>query len=203
LGKEGLKITVGPSNILMRPQVFATDSKVRYVLSGTVDNVNKSSSTFDLDTGRIFPAAYNKVSTYWSFRESGDPFRSVPVDNNAFAIAAFDNGATVSAIGTFSVGGLFLADDVTITFPVTQVGTVDSGTISSGWVDDTFSLALLNDNLVIPQPSRVSARYDDNTTLSPLLNSDAAIVKGAVVTARGYAIAEGGGTEAFWISVVP
>jgi len=203
LGKEGLKITVGPTNILMRPQVFATDSVVRYILSGKVDNVNKSSSTFDLDAGQIFHAAYNNVSTHWSFRESEDPFRSVPIDNNAFAIAAFDNEAKVSTIGTFSTGGLFLADDVTITFPVNKVGTVDSGDISNGWmVNDTFSLALPDNNLVNPKPSRVSARYD-NTSLSPLINRDAAIVKGAVVTARGYAIAGGGGTEAFWISVGP
>jgi len=205
LGKDGLKITVGPNKILMRPQVFATVSTVRYVLTGAVDNVNKTASTFDLETeaGRIFRVAYDNDSTTWSFRESGDAPRAIAVDNQ-FAIAALDNGATVSAIGVFIAGGLFLADDITITFPVNRTGTVASGTPASGWIDvnDTFVLDLSIDNVVIPRPSRATARYDDNTTLLPLDIGQAAIVKGAVVTARGYAVT-GVGMEAFWISVAP
>jgi len=134
--------------------------------------------------------------------ESGEAPRAIAVDNQ-FAIAALDNGATVSAIGVFSAGGLFLADDITITFPVNRTGTVVSGTLLSGWVDDTFVLDDLPiDNVVIPKPSRATARYDDNTALLPLAIGQAAIVKGAVVTARGYAVA-GVGMEAFWISVAP
>jgi Domain of unknown function (DUF4382) len=204
LGKDGLKITMGPNNILMRPQVFATVETVRFVLTGTVDNVDKAASTFDLLTGavRFFHVAYNNLSTSWSFRESGATPRTVAIDNHAFAIAALNDGATVSAIGTFSAGGLFLADDITITFPVTRTGTVVSGTASSGWLaDNTFVLGLPADNVVVPKPSRASARYDNNADLSLLAIGQAAIVQGAVVTARGYAVQ--GGTEAYWISVGP
>jgi hypothetical protein len=206
-GKEGLKITAGPNNILMRPQVFASASTVRYMLIGTADNVDKTSSTFDLATegGRIFQVAYDPAATNWSFRESGESPRAVAIDNDAFAIAAFNDNAIVSAIGSFSPGGLFLADDVTITFPVTRAGTVASGTPASGWLaGDTFVLDLSNDNVVIPMPSRETARYDDNTTLSPLAIGQAAIVQGAVVTARGYDVpGVPGGTEAYWVSVGP
>lgn len=203
LGKNGLKITAGPNNILMRPQVFATVSQIRYVLTGTVDNVDKVESTFDLtvDDGRIFDVAYNPSDTTWSFRESGTNPRTVAIDNQAFAIAALNDGATASVIGAFSVG-VFLADDITITFPVPQTGTVASGTPASGWLDnDTFVLALPTDNVVIPMPSRFGARYDNNADLSLLAIGQAAIVQGAVVTARGYAVA--GGTAAYWISVGP
>jgi hypothetical protein len=81
LGKEGLKITVGPNNILMRPQVFATVSTIRYVLTGAVDNVDKSASTSDLVTedGRIFHIAYFTDNTTWSFRESGASPRAVAI----------------------------------------------------------------------------------------------------------------------------
>jgi hypothetical protein len=188
----------------MRPQVFATVETVRFVLTGTVDNVDKAASTFDLLTGavRFFHVAYNNLSTSWSFRESGATPRTVAIDNHAFAIAALNDGATVSAIGTFSAGGLFLADDITITFPVTRTGTVVSGTASSGWLaDNTFVLGLPADNVVVPKPSRASARYDNNADLSLLAIGQAAIVQGAVVTARGYAVQ--GGTEAYWISVGP
>ena len=210
LGKDGLKITVGPNNILMRPQVFATVEKVRFVLTGTVDNVDKVSSTFDLATddlatesGRIFHIIYNNLLTTWSFLESGDAPRAVAIDNQAFAIAALNDGATASVIGTFSTGGPFLADIITITFPVTRTGTVASGTAASGWLaDNTFVLALSVDNVVIPKPSRNSARYDNNANLSPLAIGQAAIVQGAVVTARGYAPVPGR-TEAYWISVGP
>ena len=204
LGKDGLKITVGPNKILMRPQVFATVETVRFVLTGTVDNVDKGASTFDLitDVGRFFHVAYNNLSTSWSFRESGATPRAVAIDNHAFAIAALNDNATVSVIGTFSAGGLFLADDITITFPVTRRGTVVSGTASSGWLaDNTFVLGLPADNVVIPKPSRNGARYDNNADLSLLAIGQAAIVQGAVVTARGYAVP--GGTEAYWISVGP
>lgn len=204
LGKRGLKITVGPNNILMRPQVFATVSVVRFVLTGTVDNVDKASSTFDLatDAGRVFHIAYDNLSTRWAFQESGATPRAVAIDNQAFAIAALNDGATVAAIGAFSTGGLFQADDVTITFPVTRTGTVVSGTAASGWLaDNTFVLGVPIDNVVTPKPSRESARYDNNADLSLLSIGQAAIVNGAVVTARGYAVP--GGTEAYWISVGP
>lgn len=203
LGKDGLKITVNPNKILMRPQVFATVSAVRYVLTGTVDNTDKAASTFDLATdGRSFPVAYDPLATTWSFRESGPNPRTVAIDNQAFAIAALNDNATVSAIGVFSAGGLFLADDITITFPVTRTGTVASGTPANGWLaNDTFVLALLVDNVVIPKPSRATARYDNNADLSLLAIGQAAIVQGAVVTARGYPVP--GGTEAYWISVGP
>jgi hypothetical protein len=205
LGKSGLKITAGPNKILMRPQVFATVSTVRFVLTGVADNVNRPASTFDLvtETGRIFHVAYDNSSTTWSFNDPGEPPRSIPIDNQAFAIEALNNGATVDAIGEFSAGGLFLADDVTITFPAGSTGTVDSGTAASGWLgNDTFLLHLAVDNVVVPKPSRAGARYDDNTSLTVLPSGDAAIVKGAVVTARGYAV-PGVGVEAYWISVAP
>lgn len=202
LGKDGLKITVNPNKILMRPQVFATVSAVRYILTGIVDNTDKGASTFDLlaTDGRSFPVAYDPLETTWSFRESGENPRTVAIDNQAFAIAALNDGATVSAIGEFDAGGLFHADDITITFPATVTGTVASGTPASGWLgNDTFVLALPVDNVVFPMPTRFTARYDNNANL--LLLSQAAIVQGAAVTARGYAVA--GGTEAYWISVGP
>lgn len=203
LSTRGLKITAGPDKILMRPQVFATVSAFRYMLAGTVDNVDKAASAFDLASkgGPIFHVAYDNLATTWSFRESGDAPRAAAIDNQSFAIAALNNGATASAIGAFTAGDLFRADDVTITFPATRTGTVGSGTASSGWVDDTFALDLAIDNVVHPKPSRESARYDDNTRLSLLPAGEAAIVKGAVVTARGYAVP--GGMEAYWISLQP
>ena len=203
LGKDGLKVNVGPNKILMRPQVFATVSEVRFVLTGTVDNTDKVASTFDLavEDGRIFDISYDPLATTWSFRESGANARTVAIDNQAFAIAALNDGATASVIGVFS-SGVFLADDITITFPVTRAGTVVSGTPASGWLaNDTFILGLAVDNVVIPRPSRSTARYDNNADLSLLAIGQAAIVQGAVVTARGYAVP--GGTEAYWISVGP
>ncbi|NJD61283.1 MAG: DUF4382 domain-containing protein [Deltaproteobacteria bacterium] len=210
LGKDGLKITAGPNKILMRPQVFATVSTVRFVLTGVVDNVDKIASAFDLTAGgtRIFHVAYDNVSTVWSFRDPGVPGdpgappRAIPIDNQAFAIAALNNGATVDAIGEFTPGGLFLADDITITFPENIKAPVVSGTPSSGWLaNDTFVLDLAIDNVVFPKPSRASARYDNNADLSVIDIGQAAIVQGAIVTARGYAVA--GGVEAYWISIGP
>jgi hypothetical protein len=67
---QGASISRACAGSLMRPQVFATVSTVRYVVTGTVDNVDKGAPTFDLVTedARIFQIAYDPLATSWSFR---------------------------------------------------------------------------------------------------------------------------------------
>ncbi|MGE5188797.1 MAG: DUF4382 domain-containing protein [Gemmatimonadota bacterium] len=193
LGKDGLKITVNPNKILMRPQVFATVSAVQMGISGTADNVDKVAGSFDIATadGRSFHAVYG-LSTDWIFKTTG---RFVPVAAS-LGVAALRDTAFVDVYGTFDSMLVLHADEVTITFP-DEV----SGTVAAGWTDNSFKLTVGADNIVVlARPDRVNALFDNNVAPYDLL-TDSAVVPGANVTARGYATAEG--IEAYWISVGP
>ena len=202
-GKDGLKINVNPSKILMRPQVFATVGAVQYVVSGIADNVDKTLGTFDVSTaGGSFHVEYDD-ETFWSFHDSS---RSIDVKSWQ-GISALDNTAIVDVFGLFSTSGNLLADDIHIMFPLTITDNVISGDATSGWIDDTFTdtftLDIALDNVVYPKPNRDSAVYDN--AVSPFNPLDQSfIVQGARVTARGYpADAPTGGVEAYWISIGP
>ncbi len=207
-GKDGLKINVNPSKILMRPQVFATVETVQYVVSGIADNVDKTPSTFDIATagGRSFHAMYDHIDTMWAFKDN-ETNQQIALDNNLLGIAALRNGAFVDVFGIFSASGNLVADDIHIMFPLTITDNVISGDATSGWIDDTFTdtftLDIALDNVVYPKPNRDSAVYDN--AVSPFNPLDQSfIVQGARVTARGYpADAPTGGVEAYWISIGP
>ena len=195
LGKDGLKINVNPSKILMRPQVFASVSEVEYVLSGVADNVDSGLGTFDISTlgGRSFHVGYDS-ETGWFFR---DPDRWVKT-GDANGISALRNGVSVDAIGLFDIGGDFRASDVLVTLP-----DVVTGKVYHGWniSDNTFTLRFAGDNVVFPMPDRASANYD-NAIFPYAALTEAAITDNAVVTARGFSVT-GVGTYAYWISIGP
>ena len=195
LGKDGLKITVNPNKILMRPQVFARVSTAEYLLTGAADNVDKGLGTFDISTpgGRSFRVEYDS-ETAWFFR---DPDRWV-MTGDANGISALRGGATVDVIGLFDVGKVFQASTVLVTLPHAVPGVVHLGWNDS---DNTFTLRFAGDNLVIPMPDRASANYD-NAVFPFALLTEAAIVDNAAVTARGFFV-EGVGIEAYWISIGP
>lgn len=199
LGKDGLKINVNPNKILMRPQVFATVGMAQYVITGIADNVDKTLGTFDLATagGIVHPVAYD-AGTRFFFRDS---VRWLPVPAST-GIPGLNDTAVVDVLGNFGGGGTLLADDILITFPDAASGPVVSGTASSGWLpDNTFLVEAIPDNVaVFPMPDRFDAVYDNAVSPFGAL-SEAAIVLGANVVARGYA--GSGGVEAFWISIGP
>ncbi len=193
LGKDGLKIVVNNNRIMMRPQVFATVAAVQMGISGVADNVNKVTESFDIATadGRSFHAVYGNT-TGWLF---SNPERFVPV--NAFlGVAALRDTAFVDVFGTFDDQLVLHADEITITFPATE-----SGTVVGGWTDNSFKLNIGMDNIVVfARPDRLNALFDNNAPPFNLL-TDNAVVVGAPVTARGYAVV--GGIDAFWISIGP
>ena len=197
-GKDGLKINVNPSKILMRPQVFAKVETVQYVVSGIADNVDKTLSTFDIATagGRSFHVLYD-IGTSWFFR---DRDRSVSLFGSS-GVPALDNTAFVDVFGIFSASRNLVADDIHIMFPSTITDNVVSGNPTDGWnLDNTITLDIPSDNVVFPMPDRVSAVYDN--AVSPFNElDDSDVVQGATVTARGYSVA--GGIEAYWISIGP
>jgi hypothetical protein len=197
-GKDGLKITVNPNKILMRPQVFATVGIVQFVISGVADNVDKILGTFDIATsgGRFFHAEYD-TDTSWFFRE-GD--RSVSVDGS-LGIPALRDTAIVDVLGKFSAPEVLRADDILITLPLTLSDNVVSGDAVSGWnTDNTITLDIPSDNVVFPRPDRFTALYDNAVSpFGPL--DESFVVKGGFVTARGYPALEG--IEAYWISLGP
>ncbi len=191
LGKDGLKITVNPNKILMRPQVFATVSAVEMGISGIADNV--AAGSFDIATadGRSFHAVYG-VSTDWFFKTTG---RFVQV-SNSLGVAALRDTAFVDVFGTFDSQLVLHANEVMITFPDTE-----SGTVVAGWTDNSFKLNIGTDNIVVfAKPDRLNALFDNNAPPFNLV-TDNVVVVGASVTARGYAVA--GGIDAFWISIGP
>lgn len=204
LGKDGLKVNVLPNGkVLFRPQVFATvvEGEVEYVVSGTAENVDKAQGTFDLRTApfdnRVFAVEYSG-STSWFFREDA---RFVEAGASR-GIPALDNGTAVDVLGTFAGSGfddpeaVLSANAVLITFP-----DVLEGEVNDGWLpDNTFVLRFPGDNVVIPQPDRATAYYDNLATGAPLTNGDQAIQDNVWVKARGYSV-PGTGIRAFWISV--
>ncbi len=194
LGADGLKITVNPNKILMRPQVFATVSAVQMGISGVADNVDKVARAFDIATadGRAFHAVYDN-STDWVFKTTN---RFVPV-SGSLGVAALRDTAFVDVFGTFDSLLVLHAAEIRIGFPASE-----SGIVATGWrTDNTFLLTVGTDNIVVfPQPDRVNALFDNNAAPFNLL-TDSAVVKGADATARGYAVP--GGIDAFWISIGP
>lgn len=196
LGKDGLKITENNNRILMRPQVFATVDTVQMAISGVADNV--AAGSFDILTGpadgRSFHAVYGSIgSVNWLFKA---PERENPVGvSPSLGVAALRDTAIVKVIGTFDSALVLHADEIWITFPVNQPGTV-----AAGWTDNSFLLNVGADNVAVrAQPDRLNAYYDNNVSPFGQL-SDNAVVLGAAVTARGYAT-PGGDLEAYWISI--
>jgi hypothetical protein len=194
----GLKIQqAGNSgNFLLRPQVFATVSLPKYLVSGVAQNVNSADSTFDILTpgGETVPAAYSG-DTSWLYIDPVVP-RTSGAAGAFLGSSGLQNTAIVDVIGLFSPDMVLLAEEVDITFPATK-----EGDVFLGWnPDNTFTLRLPSDNTVFPMPSRTTAFYDN--AIAPYAQlSDAAIVDNAAITARGYAVS--GGIQAFWISVGP
>jgi len=191
LGQNGLKIVVNNNKVIMRPQVFATVSAVEMGISGTADNV--AAGSFDIATadGRSFHAVYDS-SASWFFETTG---RGVRV-SNSLGVAALRDTAFVDVFGIFDAALVLHANEVMITFPDTE-----SGTVSAGWTDNSFKLNIGTDNIVVfARPDRLNALFDNNAPPFNLL-TDNAVVLGANVTARGYAVP--GGIDAFWISVGP
>lgn len=198
LGKDGLKITVNPGKILMRPQVFARVSAVEYVVTGVADNVDKVLGSFDIATagGDSFHVEYDS-GTAWFFR---DDARWVMAGADR-GIPALRDGAVLDVIGGFDALRVLQAKDILVNLLFVRTGVVASGNPASGWnPDNTFTLSLPSDNTVYPAPSRAGALYD-NAVFPYGTLGDAAVAKGANVTARGFAAT--GGVEAFWISIGP
>ena len=205
-GKDGLKITVNPNKILMRPQVFATVvGAVKYVISGIADNVDKTLGAFDISTagGRSFHAmfSFDNNITKWAFKDN-ETMQQVAVDNN-LGIPALRNGSLVDVYGMFTGIDTLFADNVVIIFTESIFGQVAPGDEAppSGWQSgNTFELRFSGDNVVFPMPSRTEARYDNNANLSQTFSDDV-IVDNTFLRARGYFVT--GGIDAFWISVGP
>jgi len=198
LGKDGLKIVVNPSKIVMRPQVFASVSAVEYVVTGVADNVDKVLGSFDIATagGDSFRVEYDS-GTAWLFR---DDVRWVWAGADR-GIPALRDGAVLDVIGGFDALRVLQAKDILVNLLFVRTGVVVSGNPASGWnPDNTLTLSLSSDNTVFPAPSRAGALYDNAVFPFGALG-DAAVVKGVNVTARGFAAT--GGVEAFWISVGP
>jgi hypothetical protein len=198
----GLKIVENKNKVLMRPQVFATVGAVQYVISGIVDNVDKTVGAFDISTagGRSIHAMFDDAN--WAFKDNATT-QQVDVDNS-LGIAALRDGSLVDIYGAFTGIDTLFADNVVIIFTDLMQNTVAPGdTPPSGWRQanalDFFELRFAGDNVVIPRPSRNEARYDNNANLSQTF-SDAIIVDNTCVRARGYFATEG--IEAFWISWV-
>lgn len=195
LGRDGLKITESGASgkFVMRPQVFATVGRVEYVVSGEVSEIGGTEGDFRVSTpgGAEFPVAFGP-ETDWYFRDGSRWIEA----GAARGIAALRMGAAVDVLGVFETPPLLKAGSILISFPALAAGTVISGTALDGWrADNTFLVATGADNVpVYPQPDRAGALYEGGT--------DAQIVFGAAVTARGYARA-GGGLDAFWITIGP
>jgi len=198
LGKDGLKINVNPSKILMRPQVFARVSAVEYVVTGVADNVDKVLGSFDIATagGDSFHVEYDS-GTAWLFR---DDVRWVWAGADR-GIPALRDGAVLDVIGRFDARRALQAKDILVNLLFVRTGVVVSGGSANGWnADNTLTLSLSSDNTVFPAPFRAGALYDNAVFPFETLD-DAAVVKGATITARGFAATEG--VEAFWISIGP
>jgi hypothetical protein len=205
-GKDGLKINVNPSKILMRPQVFATVGSVQYVVSGIADNVDKTLSTFDIATagGRSFHTmfSFDNNITKWAFKDN-ETNQQVALDNNLLGIAALRDGSFVDVYGMFTGIDTLFADNVVVIFTEWIEDRVAPGDepAPSGWrSDNKFELNFPGDNVVIPMPSRAEARYDNNADLSQTFSDDI-IVDNTFVRARGYFVPEEG-IDSFWISWV-
>jgi len=212
----GLKIVENPSKVLMRPQVFARMvDDVQYLVSGFADNVDKTQAlgSFDIATvGRSFHTlfSYDDNVTKWAFLDN-DTKQKAAIDNNDIGIAALQNGAFVDAVGTFHDVDTLFASSIVIVFPDSLSGIVAEGGIppsvwQSGGGFEFFELGLSSspaDNVVILQPDRTWAYYDNAVSGEPLTDGHGAIDNNVTVKARGYIFVVGEGIQAYWISVGP
>jgi hypothetical protein len=206
----GLKIRVvsqGKSwkgcKAILRPQIFAeAGNDILYSVAGTATIKTKTatapvSGTFNISFGpgpRVIPVAFDNDTT-WAYSDNvlGHSRWIVDVLNTS-AVPAFQDNATVMAVGPFNLPEL-QATDIVFTFP-----DVKSGVVDNGWRgDNTFVLRLTQDNVVFPKPGRSTAYYDNGAFphLPPL--TQAAVDNNVQVKARGYNAT--GGIEAYWITV--
>jgi len=162
LGRDGLKVTVNPNKILIRPQVFAGfNPPVAYEVSGTASEV-LGGNTFDILTadGRTFHVVFD-TSTGWSFQD-GQSGNRVGV-TSAQGRAALDNGSSLIVVGIFGSSDTLSADNVVVILPDKITGTVVSGTSTNGWLSDNTLKVLkagTTDNVIVfPMPSRAGAFY--------------------------------------------
>ena len=211
----GLKIKVvaqGKSwkgaKVILRPQVFAEFlPPVQYSVAGVVTRVfdgnTPARGDFDISVadGTDYVVTFYDGATSWAYSDNV-PARStwvVSVDNS-IAFAALRKRAIVESVGRFLTGTTdFMAREITITFP-----DVLSGEVDEGWSSDNtfFVLRLPVDNVVVPQPDRLTVYYDN--LASPHDALDYTYVDNNVsVKARGYLDQDMQQLEAYWISVAP
>lgn len=202
LGRDGLKVTVNPNNILIRPQVFADFvPPVVYEVTGTASGVLGGGS-FDIDTadGRTFHVVEGGAG--WSFRDADTGEEAVV--SPAQGRAALDNGSRVVVIGAFDETDTLLARNVTVTLPDRVEGVVVSGTAVTGWLaDNTFKARRgAGDNVVVfPMPDRAGAYFEnlveERTPQDNVLRGDYVIVRGT------FRDALESGISGFWITIHP
>jgi len=183
-------------NVLLRPQVFAkVVGAPKYIVTGEADQVNHVNGTFVVKTVNDNISAAYGSDTNWFYVDGRfvGPFVGIS------AAVAVQNTALVDVIGTFQ-GGVLIAEEVDITFPDVREGKADNVWLPP---DNTaFIVRSVVDNVVvIPQPDRDSAYYDNATSpFQPLTFT--AIDNGTSVHARGY-FDVAGELEAYWISIGP
>jgi hypothetical protein len=194
--------------VILRPQIYAEAVLPTLdCMTGTADRVSVGSKarpvygTFDVLTGgsadNVAVAFADNTTWNWSDNVQVHSSRIVAVSNDNGA-ASLRNGAIVEVAGRFDPGNVFLAEGISITFPVKITGDV-----YRGWnPDNFFQLRVPAGYSVYPQRNRYSAHYD--SAAAPFADlSEAAIADNVVVTARGYAASFGAGVQAYWISVGP
>ncbi len=195
------------AKVILRPQIFVEFvPPILYSIAGRAFDVSPantaSSGTFDISAvGRTIPAAYTDT-TDWFFNDNvlaGSDW-IVPV-TGAIGSQALQDGAIVEAIGRFDSALVFIAGEISITFPDER-----SGLVANGWrLDNTFVIRQAGDNVVFPKPSRATAYYDNAVAPHEPLDSSA-IDNNVRVRARGYTAFENNvavGINAFWISIGP
>lgn len=215
----GLKIKVvvqGKSwkhpKVILRPQIFAEYvSPMRYSVAGVVTRVYEENTSargdFDISIadGTEYVFTLYDDATSWAYGDNvlaRSPW-VVSVDNT-IAFGALRERAIVEAVGRFLTGTVdFMAREITITFP-----DVSEGEVENGWMsDNTFVLRLPVDNVVVPQPDRLNAYYDNLVSPHDALN-DTDIDNNVSVKARGYLVPSEDvpstrRIEAYWISIGP
>jgi len=190
---------------ILRPQVFAEFvPPILYSVAGTAEIKTKTatapvSGTFNISFGpgpRVIPVAFDN-DTAWAYSDNVLGHSRWVVDVlNTSAVPAFQDRATVMAIGPFDPSLELQATDVVFTFP-----DVKEGVVENGWTaDNTFVLRSPTDDVVIPNPGRFTAYYDNALAPHEPL-TQAAIDNNVPVKARGYVTT--GGIEAYWISIGP
>jgi len=208
----GLKIRVvsqGKSwkgcKAILRPQIFAeAGNDILYSVAGTATIKTKTatapvSGTFNIsfEPGpRVIPVAFDNDTT-WAYSDDvlGHSRWIVDVLNTS-AVPAFQDNATVMAVGPFNSAEL-QASDIVFSFPDVRKGLADNVWIPPA--NETFIVHSGADNVVVfPVPSRDTAYYDDGTFPHQLLDQ-AAVDNGVQIKARGYSVT--GGIQAYWITV--